>query len=104
MLNQEEQAFITYWEQNRLKKKRMIWQLAAGMPLAVALAAAIFVNYFSGWHTRAAMQIKISSSGVLVVLLGLLLIVVFVVVFSARHKWDMNEQRYKELQAKKNVP
>jgi hypothetical protein len=30
-----------------------------------------------------------------------LLIVVFTAVFSARHKWDMDEQRYRELLAKK---
>jgi hypothetical protein len=30
-----------------------------------------------------------------------LLIVIFIVIFSARHRWDMNEQRYRELQAKR---
>lgn len=101
MLTDEEKRFIAYWEQNRSKKKRLIWQLAGGMPLAVLLAAGIFVNYFAGWYKRAAMQIRVDSSGVLVVLVALVLIVVFVVVFSARHRWDMNEQRYKELLNKK---
>jgi len=103
MLTPEELKFMEYWEQNRLRKRRLIWQLAGGMPLGVLLAGAIFVNYFSGWYTRADMQIRISSSGVLVVLAGLILIVVFVVVFSARHRWEMNEQRYKELLQKKNI-
>jgi membrane protein YdbS with pleckstrin-like domain len=104
MLTEEENAFIRYWEQNRNRKKRIMWQLAAGMPLAVLLAAGIFINYFSGWYTRAAMMIDISSSGVLVVLIALVLIVVFVVVFSARHRWDMNEQRYRELLGRKDEP
>ena len=103
MLTPEELKFMEYWEQNRLRKRRLIWQLAGGMPLGVLLAGAIFVNYFSGWYTRADMQIRISSSGILVVLAGLILIVVFVVVFSARHRWEMNEQRYKELLQKKNI-
>ncbi len=103
-LSEQEQAFVKWWGDNRSRKKRSIWQLAAGLPLGAVLAGAIFINYFSGWHNRAAMQIRISSSGVLVVLLGLMGIVVFVVVFSARHKWEMNEQRYKELLHKSNLP
>ncbi len=103
MLTEEEKNFLTWWEVNRLRKRNRVWQLAAGLPLAMILVAGIFVNYFSGWYTRATMQINISASGVLVVLIALLLIVVFIVVFSARHRWEMNEQRYQELQQKKNI-
>jgi membrane protein YdbS with pleckstrin-like domain len=103
MLTPEEKNFINYWEMNRNRKKRVLWQLAAGLPLGVFLALAICVNYFSGWYQRAAMEIKINTSGVLVVLIALVLVIVFVAVFSARHKWEMNEQRYKELMAKKDV-
>ena len=92
---------MEYWEQNRNKKKRLLWQLAGALPLALLLAGGIFVTYFSGWYTRAITLINMSSSGVLVVLAGLILIVVFIVVFSARHKWEMNEQRYRELAARK---
>jgi uncharacterized BrkB/YihY/UPF0761 family membrane protein len=103
MLTEEEKRFMAYWEENRNRRKRILWQLAAGLPLGVLLAAGIFVNYFSTWYKRAAMEVNVNSSGVLVVLLGLILIVVFVVVFSGRHKWEMNEQRYKELAAKKDI-
>lgn len=102
MLNKEELRFIEYWEQNRNKKKRLIWQLAAGLPLAALLAGGIFVTYFSKWYTRAVMMINWNSSGVLVVFVALVLIVVFMVVFSSKHNWDMNEQRYRELIAKKD--
>ncbi|MEO7922265.1 MAG: hypothetical protein ABIR30_01165 [Chitinophagaceae bacterium] len=104
MLTEQEIGFIRYWEENRLKKKRLLWQLAAGLPLAVFLAGAIYINYFSGWYQRADMKLRMDSSGVLVVLAGLLLTVIFVVVYSARHRWEMNEQRYKELLAKKDKP
>ena len=102
MLTEEEKGFIRYWEQNRNKKQRLIWQLAAGLPLAALLSGGIFITYFSDWYTRAIMMINWSSSGVLVVLAGLILIVVFVVVFSARHRWDMNEQRYRELLSRRD--
>ena len=104
MFTEEEERFMTHWEQNRDRKKRLIWQLAAGLPLAVLLAGGIFVTYFSRWYTRAVMMINWSASGVLVVIAGLMAIVAFVVSFSARHKWEMNDQRYRELQTRKNKP
>ncbi|HMU46092.1 MAG TPA: hypothetical protein PKC72_06980 [Chitinophagaceae bacterium] len=104
MLTEEENSFVEYWEQNRQRKKNLIWQLAAGLPLAAFISGGIFISYFSDWYTRAVMQINWSASGVLVVIIALISIVVFVVVFSARHRWEMNEQRYKELIHKKKLP
>ena len=104
MLTEQEKGFITYWEQNRLRKKRLLWQLAAGLPLGVIMALAIFVNFASGWHKRAEMELGFNTSGALVLVIALLLIVIFMVVFSSRHRWEMNEQRYKELIAKKDKP
>jgi membrane protein YdbS with pleckstrin-like domain len=102
MLTKEESNFIEYWEQNRLHKKQVWRQLSIGLPLAVLLVTAIFVNFFSGWYKRAEMTMnREDSSLVLILLVAALLIVVFVVVFSVRHKWDMHEQRYRELLAKK---
>ena len=100
MLTEEERNFIGYWEQNRNRKKRLIWQLAAGLPLAALLSGGIFITYFSQWYTRAVMIMSLNHSGTLVVLIGLLLTVIFIVVFSARHRWEMNEQRYRELVSK----
>ena len=104
MLSEEEKRFMTYWEQNRLSKKRMIWSLATGLPLGVFLAVAIFANFLSGWYKRATAEINVNTSGILVVLVALVLIIVFIVVFSSRHRWEMNEQRYKELKAKEHLP
>ena len=98
MLTEEENAFIRYWENNRLRKKKVWKQLSIGMPLAVVLVMAIFVNLFSGWYQRADMEMKKEQSSLILVLLAAaLLIVAFVVVFSVRHRWDLNEQRYREL-------
>lgn len=100
MLTEEEKRFLAYWEENRDRKNNLRGQLAAGLPLGVVLAAGIFIAYFSGWYKRAAMMIRLSASGVLVVLTGLVAIVLFVVVFSARHKREMNEQRYREIKSR----
>ena len=102
MLSEEEKNFIDYWEQNRLRKKRLLWQLAGGLPLGVFLVGAILVNSFAGWYHRADMGLQVNSSGIIVIIIALLLTVVFIVIFSGRHRWEMNEQRYKELLAKKD--
>jgi membrane protein YdbS with pleckstrin-like domain len=103
-LNQEEEKFITFWEANRIRKKSVIRQLAVGLPLAVILVVAIFANFFSGWYKRADMEIRSSSSLILVLLIAGIGIVIFMSVFSVRHKWDINEQRYLELIAKRDGP
>ena len=103
MLTEEENGFIRYWENNRLRKRKLWWQLSIGLPLAVVLVIAIFANLFSGWDKRAVMEMKKEQSSLILVLLAAaLLIVAFVVVFSARHRWDLNEQRYKELLDRRN--
>jgi uncharacterized membrane protein YbhN (UPF0104 family) len=105
MLTEQEKGFIEYWEKNRIVKKRIFRQLALGMPLGVLMVVAIFVNFFSGWYKRADMTLHSEQSSlILVLLVAALLIVAFVVVFSVRHNWDMNEQHYKELLFRKDQP
>jgi uncharacterized membrane protein len=102
MLTEEEKAFLQYWEENRLRKKKVMRQLSAGLPMAVILVIGIFANFFSGWYKRAAMAMNREGSSLLPVLLvAAMLIVVFIIIFSVRHRWDMNEQRYLELQNRK---
>jgi hypothetical protein len=101
MLTPDEEKFIEYWEANRLSRKKVLRQLSVGLPFASLLVIAILVNFLSGWYKRADMKIRSNSSLVLVVVIAGILIVVFTTVFSVRHKWDMNEQLYRELLAKK---
>lgn len=105
MLNAEEKAFLEYWEGNRLAKKRVLKQLYAGLPLAMILVVAIFANLFAGWYNRALMELSRESSSLIIILLiAALSIIVFIVIFSARHRWEQNELRYRELlhKAEKN--
>jgi membrane protein YdbS with pleckstrin-like domain len=102
MLTEEEEKFIEYWEANRLRRRKVLKQLALGLPLSLLLVAAIMINFFSGWYKRADMEIRTNSSLILVIVIAAILIVVFTTVFSVRHKWEQHEQLYKELLAKKN--
>ncbi|HAL95702.1 MAG TPA: hypothetical protein DCP55_07195 [Chitinophagaceae bacterium] len=101
MLAKEEKEFLQYWEQNRVTKKKWIRHLSVGLPLGVTLVLTSFVNLFSGWYGRAQMVFsRESTSLVLVLLVAAISIVLFVIIFSARHRWEMNEQRYQELKQK----
>ncbi len=104
MLNEEESQFVKYWEENRLKRKRGFKRLLLGLPLATILTVAILFNFLSGWYRRAEMDLKSNGSLIIVVFIAAILIVIFTTVFSAYHKWDINEQRYRELLAKRNIP
>lgn len=101
MLSSEETGFVAYWSENREKKKKVLRHLYVGLPTAAILVVAIFVNFFSGWYKRAGMQLRSEDSSlILVLLVAAILITVFMVIFSARHRWDLNEQRYRELLAR----
>lgn len=76
--------------------------MAVGLPLGLLFVIAIFANFFSGWYKRADMVVNTDSSLIMVLLVASLLIVVFFSVFSARHRWDINEQRYLELKQREN--
>lgn len=101
MLTPDEEKFIEYWEANRHSRKKLLKQLYVGLPFAALLVIAILVNFLSGWYKRADMEIRSNSSLILVVVIAGIAIVVFTTVFSARHKWEMNEQFYRELLAKR---
>lgn len=101
MLTDEDKGFIEYWEHNRIRKKRIWRQLSVGLPLGVVLAGGILLNVYSGWNPAGSF-LRFNVERLLVLLVAVLLIVIFVVIFSARHRWDMNEQHYKELLAKKD--
>lgn len=99
-LNENEIAFMTYWEQNRKKQKRILNQLLIGLPLGALFGMPVLVNLFAGWYKRATME-AYSETSPTVLLTAVVLIIVFVAVFSRRHKWEMKEQYYQELKARK---
>ncbi|RYY63023.1 MAG: hypothetical protein EOO05_00635 [Chitinophagaceae bacterium] len=102
MLTKEEQSFLDYWQVHRLKKRLRFRQLAVGLPLGVVLVLAILINFFSGWYKRADMEINsMSPSQMITIAAAGFGIIIFVALFSAKHRWDINEQYYKELLAKK---
>jgi hypothetical protein len=99
MLTEEEEAFIEYWKANRERQKKTYRQFLLGIPVALLFVIPILVNFFSGWYKRATMMAHTSSFNPGVLFIALLLITVFIAIFSRRFRWDQNEQRYTELLA-----
>src|SRR3954453_16585219 len=101
MLTDQEEAFIKYWAASRDKQKRTFRQFLLGIPLALLFVIPITLNFFSGWYKRATMVRATPDFNPGVLLLALILIVVFIAIFSRKFKWEQNERHYIELLAKK---
>jgi hypothetical protein len=97
MLTQQEKDFVRYWEQNRLRRKRVFRQFLVGIPIGLLFAVPIAISLKSGWDKRAALEANSPDFNPLVLLLALLLIIAFTAIFYQQHKWDQYEQRYREL-------
>jgi hypothetical protein len=100
MLTDDDKLFMKYWEENRLRKKKIWKQLSVGMPLGALVGGGMLVNIYSGWNVSST-ALQFNGPMMIIVMAAVLLTVIFIVIFSAKHRWDLNEQHYKELVAKK---
>jgi L-cystine uptake protein TcyP (sodium:dicarboxylate symporter family) len=101
-LTEKELAFITYWENHRLKEKKFLNQLLVGLPLGILFGMPILINFFLGWYKRAEMVANTQLNPVILIT-AIVLIIVFIAIFSRRHKWEMKEQYYLELKARERA-
>ena len=102
MLTEREKKFVAYWEKHRDKEKRLFRQLLVGLPLGLLFVIPIILNFSSGWYKRANMWARghADDSSATVLIIAGLIILVFIAIFSKRHRWEMNEQTYRELLSK----
>lgn len=103
MLTQREKDFIVYWEANSGRRKKVVKQFLIGIPIGLAFAIPILINFGSHWYRRADMEANNPQDfNPMVLLVALLLIVGFVAIFWQRHLWDQYQQRYLELKARED--
>jgi hypothetical protein len=102
MLSKEDEAFIDYWEKNRLRRKKLFRQFLLGVPLGLLIAVPTVISLTSGWYKRAYAEANSPDFDPRVLFFALLLIVVFTAIFWQRHKWDQSEQHYRELLARRD--
>jgi len=100
MLLEKEEKFILYWQENRLKEKKSFKQYVKGLSVGLGISLAIIIIIASGWYQRANMVVNTKLSA-LVFLIALVGIVVFMGWLYKNYKWEMAEQQYLELLAKK---
>lgn len=100
MLTQEEKNFLKYWEENRLREKKVLKQLLVGLPMGAIFGLPVIFILFSGrlWYKRADMVAN-SSLNPIVLAVAVVLIIIFVAIFYKRHQWDMHEQQYLKLKS-----
>ncbi len=97
-MTEKEAAFLKYWEENRFKENSVLKQFFPGLPIGLALGAAILLLLNSGWYVRADM-VALSESSPVVIFVAIACIVAFTSFFYKKFRWEMNEQAYKELKA-----
>lgn len=96
-MSKEEQQFVVWWEKNRLNEKKWLTQLSFGLPLGLVFGFPILLSVMlRGWYKR---MPYVSGSQLTVILMACLGIAVFFGIMKMKFKWEMNEQRYKELNA-----
>lgn len=100
MISPDERKFMEYWETNRKKEKKTLRQFLLGIPAGLLLVIPIIINISSGWYKRAGMIMNSGEINPGVLIIAMLIIIGFVAIFSRRHRWDINEQKYKELKAR----
>ena len=100
MLTEQEEMFVKYWEKNRELELKSFKQYIKGLSRGLAIGIAIILLIATGWYKRANMEAnsKLSFTIFAVALLG---IAVFMAWLYNNYKWEMNEQQYLELMAKK---
>ena len=98
MITDQEKLFLEYWEKNRDKQKKSLYQLAFGLPIGLVFALPILLSIiFHDWYKN---MEYISNSEVTVIMMAVLAIAVFYALFRMKFKWEMNDQLYKELKFK----
>jgi hypothetical protein len=103
-ISEEERKFLVYWEQQRLKDKRLTNQLMFGLPIGILFSIPILINFFMGkfWYKRAD-AVGVSQFSPTVLVIAVFLITVFVALLNRRFRWERLEQQYLELKAKEKT-
>jgi heme/copper-type cytochrome/quinol oxidase subunit 2 len=103
MLTPEEEKFVQYWGEQRQNRKAFLRRFSLVLPTVSVLTLVFFANFLSGWYGKADRELHRHSSVILAILIAVVAIIVFVAIFTARHKWEQNESEYASLMKKKTA-
>jgi len=100
MLTEKENDFLQSWSQKRLTRKKdpkeFLKGLSKGLLIGIGIACAILI----GWYKRANMELNAQLSPY-IFLIAIIAIGVFMAFIYQNYQWEMKEQYFLELMAKK---
>lgn len=104
MNEEQQQAYIEYWEANRDREGRFSTQLLYGIPIGILFSVPVLIILVTArfWFKRADM-IANSKLSPIVLIAAVALISAFVAIIYKRHQWEMKEQQYLEFKAKQTA-
>jgi uncharacterized protein YacL len=100
MLDKREEAFLAFWETNRIKEKKNIVPLIKGVSIGLAIGLAIILIVSSDWYERAGMAAS-TQLNPYIFLIIIVAIAFFMAWLYSQYRWERLEQQYLELLAKK---
>lgn len=101
MLTRGDENFLAHWAENREKERTSKRPFLVGLSGGFAIGAAVLILLSSGWYERANMEANSKMSSV-VFMLAILVTSLFLAYFYRKFRWEMQEQRYLELKARRN--
>lgn len=101
-LTEHERNFLEWWPRQRDRQRKLSYQLWLGLPLGLAFALPILLNFLAGrfWYKRAD-AVGASQFNPFILTAALLIIAGFTGFLHRKFKWEENEQRYLSFMAKK---
>ena len=98
-LTDEERKFISFWENERERRRRWTYALRRNLPMGVIFGAPIALFFFVEAPRHRGL---ISHTDLIIIMIGVLLTAVFYAIFRGSAKWDQYESHYRILKMKEN--
>lgn len=99
-MQMDDEVFFAFWQNNSEKEKSSRKAFILGLSSGFAIGGAVIAVIVSGWYQRATMVAN-SKMSAFVLFMAILCISVFIAFMYRRFKWEMNDQRFQEILAKK---
>jgi len=96
----DDETFFAFWQENSEKEKSSRKAFMLGLSSGFAIGVLVLSVILSGWYQRATMEAN-SKMSAFVLFLAILGLSVFIAFAYRKFKWEMNDQRYQEIAAKK---
>jgi len=100
MLTEKEIDFLQFWSQKRLKGKKDLKEFLKGLSKGLLIGIGIAITIMIGWYKRADMEVN-AQLNPFIFFIAFMAIGVFMAFIYQNYQWEMKEQYFLELMAKK---